>query len=73
MKKENFKFINEGNGIEGIVAQGKIDTVQSSKIKIAIQDKKSDIIWDPMFECFIPKTKECMLEKGTVLTRKTLH
>lgn len=73
MKKENFKFINEGNGIEGIIAQGTIDIQKSSQTKIAIKDKKSDLVWDPIFECFIPKNKENVLEKGTVLVKKALH
>lgn len=69
MQKETFKFINEGNGIEGIMSKGKINVESSSKIKVAIQKKQTDLIWDPIFECFVPKNNENILEKGTVLIK----
>ena len=55
--KEEFKFINEGNGIEGIIATGKLIKTKHTP-KILITDKKTNLIWDPIFECFIPKENE---------------
>ena len=72
MKKEQFTFINVGNGIEGIISKGHIDKEESSKPKVLIQKKNSELVWDPVFECFVPKKDDNTLEKGTV-SIKTKH
>ncbi len=69
MEKENFKFINEGNGIEGLISNGKIAKKQENKVMVI--DKKSNLVWDPIFECFIQKDDNTK-EKGTVSV-KHLH
>ena len=66
MKKEQFVFINDGNGIEGIISKGHIDKETSVKPKVLIQNKKSEYIWNPVFECFVPKSEDNTLEKGSV-------
>lgn len=69
MEKQKFIFINEGNGIEGIMPVGvALDKITSSKPKVAVAVKQTELIWDPIFECFIPKedNKDYTLEKGTV-------
>ncbi len=63
MEKQTFKFINEGNGIEGLVPTSKI--YREEKAKVMVIDKNSKFMWDPLFECFVPKT-DSTLEKGTV-------
>lgn len=66
MTKEQFTFINDGNGIEGIISKGHIDKEESAKPKVLIQKKNSELVWDPVFECFVPKKDDNTLEKGTV-------
>lgn len=69
MEKQKFTFINEGNGIEGIVESGIVlDTKTSATPKVAIKTKNDSLVWDPLFECFVSKEsgKDYTLEKSTV-------
>lgn len=59
-----FKFINEGNGIEGIIETTEIRKEESKKMKLSVVTK--NLIWDPVFEQFIEKENTAELEKGTV-------
>ena len=73
MEKQKFTFINEGNGIEGLIASGIIlDIEKSATPKVAIKDKNSNLVWDPVFECFIKKEddKDYTLEKATVAVKR---
>lgn len=72
MTKENFYFINEGNGIEGLVPKAQIDKEESTKHLVVFSKKSPDMVWDPIFECFVPKTIDTnyTLEKGTVPVKR---
>lgn len=64
MKKNNITNKNKRNNPQRYI----IDSATSEKQKIALQDRNLDLIWDPIFECFIEKQEghEYVLEKGTV-------
>lgn len=73
MEKQKFTFINEGNGIEGIIESGIVlDTKTSATPKVAIKPQTHNLVWDPVFECFIPREsdKDYTLEKTTVAVKQ---